>query len=156
MAGRLRRSPLPEKKNSSKVYYEMTDGLTQDGGGPGFLRQEKYGLYTQIRHQHGFTSGPAATKSFKDAGEYPEIVSPLIKLLARNNIGNFRAMATKTFSMDNNKTGVSDDLVKKTAPKTEYQTPNNREWRTGGINQWDGVRSTSYSAFKIMFETPRI
>ena len=41
----------------------MTDGVTEDGGGAGFYRQDAYGYYTQIRHQHGFTSGPAATKS---------------------------------------------------------------------------------------------
>merc|ERR1712157_667983 len=37
-------------------YFQ--EGLTEDGGGPGLVRQDIYGRYTQLHHIYGFTNGP--------------------------------------------------------------------------------------------------
>ena len=42
-------------------YFQ--EGLTEDGGGPGLVRQDIYGRYTQLHHIYGFTNGPIRVKT---------------------------------------------------------------------------------------------
>lgn len=95
MSIRLRFSPANSTENIGKVYTRKqienlpigatnniywAEGLTEDGGGPGLLRQDYFGKYTQLRHTHGFTNGPVKVKIFNELGGF----------IAKFQIGAFR------------------------------------------------------------------
>ena len=93
MSIRLRNSPVNVSESSSmspnpriaaplgatqNIYFK--EGLTEDGGGPGLLRQDFHGKYTQMSHTHGFTNGPLKSKIYNE----------LSTTLVRFQIGAFR------------------------------------------------------------------
>lgn len=59
---------LPKNRQRSVDFMNelLSDGFTEDGGGYGMGRADKYGFYTQLRHSHGFTSGGGSMRFLKN------------------------------------------------------------------------------------------
>ena len=187
MAERLRSSPTPLEHHvtnyneKNEFYFKMTDGVVEQGGGPGFYRQDKHGYYFQLRHQRGYTSGPDRSKKGSESEEernksplintLHSLMSKSVSLFLRQLAGHSNELDHKLHRLKHEIEGLKkannlpslhrkqQEQFKMLQELKEIKNDIQNLKKPDGTflnlknNHWNGLSSTTYELLDIKYET---